>query len=133
MTGVKKVLIIFLHAVAGWALCGAVMGAGPLFMSMQNTLIVHAIAAPVFFAALSTLYFYKFNFTTPLLTALVFVSFVVLVDFFIVALLILGTLEMFTSPLGTWIPFVLIFLATFITGAVCRRTGASATAGGGWA
>jgi len=49
-------------------------------------------------------------------TASVFVTFVVAVDFFAVALLIYGSLEMFTSLLGTWIPFVLIFASTYLTG-----------------
>jgi len=38
------------------------------------------------------------------------------VDFFVVALLIMGSLEMFGSALGTWIPFALIFASTYLTG-----------------
>jgi hypothetical protein len=49
-------------------------------------------------------------------TALIFVGFVLTVDFLLVALLILKSLEMFTSPLGTWIPFALIFASTYLTG-----------------
>ena len=59
-----------------------------------------------------------YNNTTPLQTAIIFLLFVVLVDFFIVALLINRSLEMFTSLLGTWIPFGLIFLSTSITGLI---------------
>jgi hypothetical protein len=44
------------------------------------------------------------------------VSFVIIVDFFIVALLINKSLDMFASLLGTWIPFVLIFTSTYLTG-----------------
>ncbi len=115
---VKKVVIIFIHALVGWALCGATMGIGMATMSMQTTLIVHAVAAPIFFSALSFLYFNKFNYTTPLQTAIIFLLLVMVVDFFIVALLINRNLEMFTSPLGTWIPFVLIFLSTYTTGSL---------------
>ncbi len=39
-------------------------------------------------------------------------------DFFVVALLINRSLEMFASPLGTWIPFALIFVSTWLTGLV---------------
>jgi hypothetical protein len=43
---------------------------------------------------------------------------VIAMDFFVVALLINRSLEMFTSPLGTWIPFALIFISTWLTGLV---------------
>lgn len=120
---IKKVLIILAHAFVGWALCGAIMGVGPLFMSMQTTIIVHLIGAPIIFAAISLVYFTRFNYTTPLQTAIIFTAFVVATDFFVVALLILGSLEMFTSPLGTWIPFALIFASTYLTGLyVTQRT-----------
>jgi hypothetical protein len=118
---VREGAIIFVHALAGWALCGATMGIGMATMSMQTTLIVHAALAPVFFTALSVLYFSKFNYTTPLQTAIIFLLFVVLVDFFVVALLINRSLEMFTSPLGTWIPFGLIFLSTDSTGLIVAK------------
>ena len=36
--------------------------------------------------------------------------------FFVVALLINRSFEMFASLLGTWIPFALIFLSTYLTG-----------------
>lgn len=49
-------------------------------------------------------------------TAAAFTGFVVAVDFLLVALVILRSLDMFASPLGTWIPFALIFAATWLTG-----------------
>ena len=85
-------------------------------MSIDNALIVHAIGAPIFFTIISLIYFKRFNYTTPLQTAIIFVSFVIVVDFFVVALLINRSLEMFASPLGTWIPFALIFTSTYLTG-----------------
>ncbi len=88
------------------------------FTSLKNALVVHAIAAPVFFAIVASVYFKKFNYTTPIATALIFVGFVVIVDFFVVALLINKSLEMFYSFLGTWIPFALIFLSTYFTGLI---------------
>ncbi len=59
-----------------------------------------------------------FAYTTPLQTAFIFVCVVVLVDFFLVALLVDHSLVMFASPLSTWIPFLLIFTATHLTGLV---------------
>lgn len=113
---IKKIFIILIHAFIGWALCAATMGIGMVIMSVENALIVHAIGAPIFFAIVSLIYFYKFNYTTPLQTAMIFVGFVITVDFFVVALIINRSLEMFASLLGTWIPFALIFISTYLVG-----------------
>jgi hypothetical protein len=113
---IKKTFTILAHAFIGWALCAATMGIGMATMSLDSTLIVHMIGAPIFFTILSLFYFYKFKYTTPLQTAMIFVGFVIVVDFFLVALVIIRSLEMFTSLLGTWIPFALIFTSTYLTG-----------------
>ena len=112
----NKVLIILSHAFVGWLLCAATMGIGMALTSLNNILFIHAVAAPIFFAGVSYFYFSRFHYTTALQTALVFVAFVVGMDFFVVALLINHSLEMFTSLLGTWIPFTLIFISTYLTG-----------------
>jgi hypothetical protein len=112
----KKMNIILLHAFVGWLLCGAIMWIGMAVTSLLNAQIAHAIGAPVIFSVVSLFYFRKFNYTTPLQTALIFTGFVITVDFFLVALVINRSLEMFTVPLGTWIPFALIFISTYLTG-----------------
>ncbi len=112
----KKIAIILLLAFVGWALCAAVMGIGMATTTQQTALIIHAIAAPIIFTVVSLIYFRRFNYTPPLTTALIFVGFVIFMDFFLMALIVLKSLEMFTSVLGTWIPFTLIFLSTFLTG-----------------
>jgi len=116
-----KTFIILVHAFIGWALCAATIGISMALTSVNNALIVHAIAAPIFFVGISLVYFYKFNFTSPIQTALIFVGFVIAMDFFVVAMLINRSFEMFTSLLGTWIPFGLIFLATWLTGLFATR------------
>jgi hypothetical protein len=113
---IRKNITVLVHALIGWALCFATMGIGMATMSIKNALIVHAIGAPIFFLIVSLFYFRKFNYTTPLQTALIFVGFVIIVDFFVVALLINRSLDMFTSLIGTWIPFTLIFASTYLTG-----------------
>jgi hypothetical protein len=117
----RKVLVILVHAFIGWAFCTASMVVGMATMSIDSALIVHAVAAPIIFTLISLVYFSKFNYTTPLQTGLIFVSFVIVVDFFVVALLINRSLEMFASPLGTWIPFALIFTSTYVTGLLTER------------
>ncbi len=117
----KKAGIILAHAFVGWALCGAIMFIGMGIMPMQTTLIVHAVGAPFIFALVSWIYFKKFGYTTPIMTAYIFVTFVVVVDFFLVALIINRSLDMFTSWLGTWLPWALLFISTYITGLLTNR------------
>ncbi len=118
---IRKALIIGAHALVGWALCAMTMTIGQAMLPAQTALVVHAVAAPIFFMLMSLVYFRKFCYTRPLQTALIFVGFVVLVDFFLVALVILRSLAMFASLLGTWIPFALIFAATYVTGLYVTR------------
>ncbi len=118
---VSKAITVLAFAFVGWALCFATMGIGQSLWPIDVALIVHAIAAPLFFAVLSLIYFTRFHYTSPLATATVFLSFVVLMDFLVVALLILKSFEMFTSLLGTWIPFALIFASTYLTGLAVTR------------
>ena len=125
-----KNIILLAHAFVGWLLCAATIGIGMAVTSLNNALIIHAIAAPIFFVLISLVYFKKFNYTTPLQTALVFLAFVMLMDFFVVAMLINRSFEMFTSLLGTWIPFALIFFSTYLTGLLIQDKRKPVTIGG---
>lgn len=117
----REIGIIGIHAFIGWALCTASMGISMATTTVQNALIIHASAAPIIYTAVSLSYFKKFNFTKPLQTGLIFVSFVIIMDFFVVAMLVLKSFEMFYSALGTWIPFSLIFLTTYIVGSLISK------------
>lgn len=117
----KEIGIIGIHAFIGWALCTASMGISMATTTIQNALIIHAVAAPFVYLAVSLSYFNKYNFTKPLQTGFIFVGFVILMDFFVVAMLVLKSFEMFLSPIGTWIPFALIFTTTYLTGLLILR------------
>ena len=117
----RQIVVILMHAFMGWAICTAIMGIGMSVTSLQTTLILHAVGGPIAFIVLSIIYFIKFNYTGPLQTAIIFISFVIFMDVFVVALLILKSTDMFKSVSGTWLPFTLIFLATYFTGSVIRR------------
>jgi hypothetical protein len=119
----KRILIVISYALSGWLCCLAVMGLCMAAFPLGTALIVHAASAPVLFAILSLRYFRKVSFTTPFQTAWFFTGFVILMDFFVVALLINRSLDMFTSFVGTWLPFALIFLAVWTSGSVVRRKG----------
>jgi hypothetical protein len=112
----KKTFITLSHAFVVWALCGATIGIGRSVIGMERTLVVHAVAAPVFAALVSLVYYRKFNYTTPLQTAAIFTLFVMAMDAGLVAPVFEKSYAMFASILGTWIPFALIFLATLVTG-----------------
>ena len=111
-----RTFIILIHTFIGWVFCGMIMAIGMQLTSIDTTLIIHAIAVPIIFGIISYIYFKKFGFTTPLQTGLIFVSFIIFMDLFVVAMLIEKNFDMFKSLLGTWIPFVLIFLSTYFTG-----------------
>jgi len=117
----KKTFIILAHAMVGWILCGLTMGLGMGLLSLTSALIIHAIAAPLFFILLSWFYFKKFSFTTPLQTSIIFMALVIFMDVLIVAAVIENSFKMFESFLGTWLPFLLIFLSTWITGSIIKN------------
>ncbi len=117
----KKVVVILAHGLVGWALCGAIIGIGRSVTSMENTLIIHAIGAPLIFAGLSLAYHRYFHYTMPLLTGLLFTAIAMLMDALVVAPFFEKSYAMFTSLLGTWIPFALIFVATYLVGLAVDR------------
>lgn len=116
-----KLAILLAHPFVGWALCFATIGIGMAVTTQQTALILHAIAAPIYFCLISLVYFSRFNYTPPLQTAAMFTGFVMAMDFVVVAMLILHSTAMFHSVLGTWIPFALIFTSTWVTGLLVTR------------
>lgn len=119
----KKVLILEAHALVGWMGCALVMGLGLAWLPEETALVVHAALAPVIFLALSWFYHRRFAYTPPLVTALVFTLTIMVVDLVLVALVVLGSLEMFESFVGSWLPFLLIFLASLGGGAAWGLAG----------
>ncbi|MFW9909494.1 MAG: hypothetical protein ACFFEF_13040 [Candidatus Thorarchaeota archaeon] len=112
----RESLILVIHAIIIYLVCFAVMGASMATLDVDTALLVHAAAAPFVSAAFSYIYYRKFNYSSPLITAIVIVITVILLDFFLTATIILQDYAMFYSPIGTWIPFALIFSAALIVG-----------------
>jgi hypothetical protein len=119
--------VLIACALVGWALCAAVMGIGMSLTSVENTLIVHAMAAPLIFGALAAVYFRAFPDASVVSSAAAILAMVMLLDLAVVAGLTLQSLAMFQSPLGTWIPFGLILLSVLAVGEIhaSRRRRAS--------
>jgi uncharacterized membrane protein YhdT len=116
----KKIGVLLLFSLIGWALCGGVIAVGRSLTTMEATLIIHAVAVPVIFTILSWIYFKKFNYTSSLTTALSFLGVALFMDFFLIAIFIEKSFDMFKSAIGTWIPFALIVLSTYITGLIVK-------------
>ena len=117
-----KFSVLAAHATVAWASCAALIVIGQQLTSMDRTLIIHAAGSPLAFALIARFYFRRFAFTTALKTAVLFLLVVVSLDVIVVALLIEGSFAMFKSPLGTWLPLSLSFLAVYATGcAVASR------------
>jgi hypothetical protein len=112
----QRVAVMLAHAVVGWAYCGAIIGVGRQFLSIHTTLVVHALGAPLGFSLISLFYYRRYAFTSPLQTAAAFLGVEVALDLFLVAPVFERSYAVFSSVLGTWIPFALIFAATFLTG-----------------
>ncbi len=118
------------HGVFGWALCGALM-AGLLQIAPTGIAVaIHAVAAPLLFAVVALHYFRAYGARDPLPVALAFTEIVVALDAAIVAELVLRDFSMFQSFAGTWLPFLLIFLATWVTGEVMSMMPAPRRASG---
>ncbi len=92
------------------------MGAEMSLLPLGTALIVHAIAAPIYFTIISLAYFTNFRHTTPLQTVSIFVGFVVLVGFIVVAPLIKKSMDRFTRSISTWIPSAMMYISTYFTG-----------------
>lgn len=119
----KTVAVAVTHGLVGWVLCGVTMSVGMKLTTLEGALILHALAAPVIFTALSLVYFHRLGSWSPLRTAAAFLGVVVVMDVFVVALLIERSFKMFESILGAWLPFLLIFVSTWWTGLAVRRAG----------
>jgi predicted CoA-binding protein len=115
----------------GWLACGAAMYAGMAWSSMTVALIAHAALAPVFFGIAAWIYHRRREAQlSPLAVAVVFVSVVIALDLFVVALLVERSLSMFASVAGTWLPFALLFAASWAVGAAVRARVADRAAPG---
>ncbi len=106
------------HGVALWALCAALMGGLMWASSTGVALVVHGIAAPLFAIVVARHYFLPKAARAPLPVAIVFAAIIVALDAIVVAGWIVGSAAMLASATGFWLPVALIFLATWMTGAI---------------
>ncbi len=111
------------HGVVGWAACGALMGVLLATVSESTAIIGHAVGAPIIFAVVTAHLFLRSGGRRPMFVASAFTAIVIALDVLIVAWLIQRSFAMFSSALGTWVPFALIFVSVFATGSLLWRGG----------
>jgi menaquinone-dependent protoporphyrinogen oxidase len=104
------------YGFVGWALCAALMAVLLQTVSTGAAIAIHAVAAPLIFTGMAIGYFRAHGARDPLPTAVAFTGIVAALDAAVVAGLVLRDFAMFSSFAGTWLPFGLIFLATWVTG-----------------
>jgi hypothetical protein len=109
-------LVLSVHAFVIWLACGLTIALAREAFGMETTLVIHAIAAPAFAALVSFVHFEHFRLAAPFATAAFFTLFIVLLDALVVAPIFEKSYAMFSSPLGTWLPLLSIFAATWLTG-----------------
>jgi drug/metabolite transporter superfamily protein YnfA len=93
---------------------------------MDTVLVVHAAVAPLAFGLLGWHHFRRHPGAAVLPTAAAMLAIVVALDALVVAPLFEHSYAMFRSFAGTWLPFGLIFGATYLAGRMVRRAKAGA-------
>jgi hypothetical protein len=105
-----------LWALAGWAACGLTLAVGRAIWGMPTALWVHLAAAPVIFFGATVFYSSHPRRLRPAAGASLFLAIVMGMDALVVAPFFERSFVMFTSAIGTWIPFGLIFLGSLGAG-----------------
>ena len=117
----KRPILLIALGLVGWAICGATILVGRQLVSMDTTLVVHAIVAPLVFGLLTSQYFRRFPVSSPAAIAFALLGVVIGMDLFVVAPLFERSYDMFQSIIGTWIPFASIAAASYLVGRAMRN------------
>jgi hypothetical protein len=99
-----------------WSVCGATMAIGRKVWGLEVTLRIHLAVAPVVAFLVATVHSLLVPEFDPMLRAAVMTGVVIVLDAVLVAPLFERSYAMFHSLIGTWIPFVFIFLASWAAG-----------------
>ncbi len=110
----SRVVSLALHGLAGWAICGATIGIGRQVVSMQTTLLVHAVVAPLAFGFLTWHHARRFQGASPRGVAFTMTGMIIALDALVVAPFLERSFVMFRSVLGTWVPFASIAAASYV-------------------
>jgi len=117
---VRSLIRLVEYGFVGWMLCAALMAILLHTIPAGTAIAIHAVAAPLIFTGIAMGYFRRRGAWDPVPTAIAFTAIVAVFDAALVAGLVPRDFAMFTSFAGTWLPFGLIFLATWVTGLVAK-------------
>lgn len=78
----KGIEVVVTYGLVGWVLCGATIIVAMKRTTLDAALILHALATPVIFTALSLVYFHRLGSWSPLRTAAVFLGVAVIMNIF---------------------------------------------------
>ena len=99
-----------------WGACGGVIAVGRRLWSLDTTLRIHLIAAPTIAFLVAAAHKGLAPGFDPLLRAAAITVIVMLLDALVVAPFFERSYAMFRSLVGTWLPFVAIFAASWAAG-----------------
>ncbi len=105
-------------ALVPWVACGGIIAIGRRLWSIDTTLRMHLIAAPIIASLVAAAHRALAPEFDPLLRAAAITVIVVLLDALVVAPLFERSYAMFRSVIGTWLPFAAIFAAAWAAGAL---------------
>lgn len=117
----KRTALLLGYALTGWAVCGATVAIGRRLMSMDATLLVHAVVAGLAFGLLAWHYVRRYPDAAALRVSVTMLSVVIGLDVLIVAPFLERSYAMFRSVLGTWVPFTLILTASYFAAHFARH------------
>jgi hypothetical protein len=103
-------------AIVIWGACGGVIYVGRRLWSIETTLRVHLIATLIIAFLCAALHAGFAPGFDPLMRAMAMTLIVIALDAFVVAPLFERSYAMFSSVIGTWLPFVAIFAACWAAG-----------------
>ena len=116
----RSVRRLITYGVAGWAAGSVATWLSAWALGGNTAVALHTVAAPIVFCGVSLSYFRAAGAREPVPVAATFATIVVLLDAAVAGGAILRDFWTFTSTVGTWLPYPLIFLATWATGAILR-------------
>jgi len=99
-----------------WAACGQVIYIGRRRLPMQTTLMIHLFLSAVFAFTAAAVHVWLWPEFGALERAAAMTGLIVALDAAVVAPLFERSYAMFRSLLGTWVPFVAIFVASWAAG-----------------
>ncbi len=116
------------YGIVGWALCALTMTALLAIAPLGLAIAVHAVAAPLWFALLSARYHRADGARSAAGTAAAWTVIVAALDAVVVAGAVQHSVVLLTSVAGFWLPLALIFVASWLAGALTEMRPAPALA-----